>query len=429
MRTRPFPIACVLALSGAASAQNGPLPPVFRGVGDLPGGGYGSRALGVGRFEKPELIVGESLTADGWRAFTLTLRSPIEELPSLAPGDDFSTAVSIARTRVGFFEPPVVVGASGAAPSVGQAAAVRWSGTPLMPQGVGPATGAFATSLARAISDNGRVIVGDGLATPGGARAFRWSQATGLQGLGSLPASSPDGSTARGVSASGSVIVGSARNAALENVAIRWTDATGMVALGHLNTSGPRDSRALACSSDGAVIVGESTSPNGPLEAFRWASGGLVGLGDLPGGAFRSSALAVTAKGDKIVGWSEAADGERAFIWDAANGMRDLKALLTSQGFNTTGWDLTRANAISPRGTLIVGEGVNPIGHAEGWLFHNECYGDCNGDGRHTVNDYGCFQTRFSLGDMWCDCNGSGTLTVADFPCWKDGPLASGDCP
>lgn len=49
-------------------------------------------------------------------------------------------------------------------------------------------------------------------------------------------------------------------------------------------------------------------------EAFRWTSdGGMVGLGDLPGGRFDSFAIGVSADGSVIVGGGNIADGTEAF--------------------------------------------------------------------------------------------------------------------
>ena len=56
-------------------------------------------------------------------------------------------------------------------------------------------------------------------------------------------------------------------------------------------------------SADGSAVVG--TGPFAPpvIEAFLWTSeSGTVWLGDLPGGAFRSEAMGVSANGKVIVG-------------------------------------------------------------------------------------------------------------------------------
>ena len=47
------------------------------------------------------------------------------------------------------------------------------------------------------------------------------------------------------------------------------------------------------------------------------------------------------------------------------------------------------------------------------------CYPDCNNDGILTVADFGCFQTKFVVGDPYADCNGDGVRTVADFGCFQ----------
>jgi hypothetical protein len=47
------------------------------------------------------------------------------------------------------------------------------------------------------------------------------------------------------------------------------------------------------------------------------------------------------------------------------------------------------------------------------------CYADCNRDGALTVSDFGCYQTKFVLGDPYADCNGDGVRTVADFGCFQ----------
>ena len=57
-------------------------------------------------------------------------------------------------------------------------------------------------------------------------------------------------------------------------------------------------------SGDGSTTVGRGRSGSG-IEAFRQtAAGGLVGLGDLPGGNFESIALAVSNEGSTTVGVS-----------------------------------------------------------------------------------------------------------------------------
>ena len=47
------------------------------------------------------------------------------------------------------------------------------------------------------------------------------------------------------------------------------------------------------------------------------------------------------------------------------------------------------------------------------------CYPDCTADGMLTVADFGCFQTKFVLGEPYADCNADGGRTVADFGCFQ----------
>lgn len=47
------------------------------------------------------------------------------------------------------------------------------------------------------------------------------------------------------------------------------------------------------------------------------------------------------------------------------------------------------------------------------------CDADCNSDAVLTLADFGCFQTRFALGDPRADCNGDGVRDLADFGCFQ----------
>lgn len=94
----------------------------------------------------------------------------------------------------------------------------------------------------------------------------------------------------------------------------------------------------------------------------------MVGLGDLAGGAFDSEALAASGDGSIVVGQATSAAGTEAFIWDATNGMRNLKTVLTGLGLDLTGWTLTHARGISDDGLIICGEGTNPLGDTEAWV-------------------------------------------------------------
>jgi probable HAF family extracellular repeat protein len=123
-----------------------------------------------------------------------------------------------------------------------------------------------------------------------------------------------------------------------------------MLGLGDL-PGGVFSSSASGVSADGSVVVGTSVSAAGN-QAFRWiAASGMVGLGDLPGGAVRSAAYAVSADGEVVAGFSSStltgASYDEAFRW-TTNGMVGLGDL---PGGRTN----SQAFAMSADGTVIVG--------------------------------------------------------------------------
>ena len=135
-----------------------------------------------------------------------------------------------------------------------------------------------------------------------------------------------------------------------------------MVGLGDL-PGGKFKSAASAVSADGSVVVGWSNSASG-REAIRWTrEDGIVGLGDLPGGMFKSWATAVSADGLVVVGGSGPTNGGRAFVWTPASGMRNFKDVLENDFGLDVPWWPKRAYGISADGATIVG-----IGISKGWI-------------------------------------------------------------
>ncbi|MBB6051919.1 hypothetical protein [Armatimonas rosea] len=130
---------------------------------------------------------------------------------------------------------------------------------------------------------------------------------------------------------------------------------------------------ALAVSADGSVVVGNSTSGNvtgsNAGEAFRWTrASGMVGLGDLPGGFFRSSATAVSADGTVVAGIGDnAVSAARVFRWTQAGGMVNLGAPASSA--------ICWARGISADGTRIVGTTTLAAGVEYGACYWTEATG------------------------------------------------------
>lgn len=156
-------------------------------------------------------------------------------------------------------------------------------------------------------------------------------------------------SQALGISGDGTIVVG--ESSSVSGVqAFRWTKDTGMVGLGDL-PGGSYRSLARGISLDGSTIVGDSISGSG-VEAFKWTqSGGMVGLGDLSGGFFLSRARAVSADGQVIVGSSVSGSGAEAFRWTEDAGMVGLGDL-PGGIFNSEATD------VSSDGSVIIGDAM-----------------------------------------------------------------------
>ena len=79
----------------------------------------------------------------------------------------------------------------------------------------------------------------------------------------------------------------------------------------------------------------------------------------------------MSADGSVVVGFGVLSDSgvQAAFVWDSANGMRDLQNFLaTDLGLDLAGWSLEQAEAVSADGRTIVGYGTNPSGRTEAWI-------------------------------------------------------------
>jgi hypothetical protein len=293
-------------------------------------------------------------------------------------------------------------------------------------------------SIAIATNSDGSVIVGRGRSATND-RAVRWVNGTITQ----LPqvAGYDGGSTATGISPDGSVVFGYNTN----NFIYAYTGVIGFrlegesliglpdIAGGRLDTAtgnGPTSRNGLiipgrgvndsnfyqACYWNGAVLAalpslpggggyseGYGVSDNGLVivgvsrsgrsgqggvqgEACVWNAGLPLGLGNISGGTFEGIAWAANADGSRVVGQSNVGDLPVAFIWDNAKGMRNLKQVLTDNyGLNLTGWTLTRAQAMTPDGRTIVGQGTNPEGNTEAWVARNPLLKSELGDTSHPI--------------------------------------------
>jgi len=241
----------------------------------------------------------------------------------------------------------------------------------------------YTKSAAYDVSADGTVIVGESL-----GKAARWTLDEEPERLGGQEPHSVMrfSGTARGLSQDGQIIIGSLKRESPwgddfeDGQAVVWT--TGRYirrGLGHLKGFlGQPYGVAEAISSDGSVVVGYETwqvpgtddNPYSYNQAFRFDMRDLPepGVRDFPeqsvvqplGALFGGSSRAndISADGSIIVGES---DGH-AFIWDEANGIRNLKYVLETQyGLDLSNWKLTSANSISADGRTIVGDGVYTV--------------------------------------------------------------------
>lgn len=350
-----------VALLAAAAAPAAVTAPTFQGIGDLPGGSAFSAATAVSG--EGSVVVGTSSGSSGNQAVRWTRDGGLVGLGDLAGGSFSSAALGVSS------DGSVVVGRG--SPATGSEA-FRWTQAGGM-AGLGRFEGASVPfSEVRRVSANGTTAVGFSNVA-GGQRAFRWTQAAGLQDLGDL-AGGANSSSAFGVSPDGSAVTGTS-SAASGLEAFRWTQASGLQSAGTITGTAVVINGA---SEGGEFLAGSGRyaqpSQGGSMreEGILFSeAGGLVRLGDLPGGSFNSKAFAASADGSVVVGTSIGqTGGVEPFYWTAAGGMRPLRTVLEEDfglGPALAGWTLTSASGISADGRAMVGGGFGPNGE-EGWV-------------------------------------------------------------
>ena len=362
----------VLIIATAASMGNAQ-EASFEGVGDLPGGFFFSNSSGISR--DGLIVSGQSgsYRAPYGEATRYTNAGGLEALGTL-PGHTQAAAGGVSSTGTW------IVGLSVRDSEYTEA--FLWSESTGM-IGLGDVPGGISRSIARAVSRNGRVVVGGASVVIDGRRTgvpFRWTPQDGMERLTDLDGSKPSGN-ASDITPDGSVIVGSMGTDSGGAEGFRWTEAGGMVGLGDL-TGGVYGSGARAVSSDGRWIIGtaSSESPYGGTEsqAVRWNEfGEIEGLGFLPGDSFLgrySVAYDVSDDGRMIVGrayTSGFGGGEHAVLWTPNEGFRTIESILLKYGIDiqAEGWvRLSAATAISGDGRTITGTGsIRGLG-TQGWV-------------------------------------------------------------
>lgn len=357
---RWIPRAWLLVVAlGATSASAAPFFTPLGFANELIEDPY-SEALGVSR--DGSIVVGRSSTdRNDLRAVRWTAEEGLVPQPGVlisgdngvayGVSDDGSVLVGRTRDRNG---------------SQAQEGAV-WRNGEVTPVGVLPADRVF--SELRAVSADGTVAVGTS-ASGSDFDAVLWTEEGGLVSLGAFPGYGSKG--AFDVSADGRVVVGGAERADGAFEAFRWTEEGGFEGLGFLPGQSPAFSDAYAASSNGETVVG-TTYLEGDYVAMRWTrSGGMESLG-LPEGDWGwGYAVGVSANGQSVVGWLQTASeyDDVAFLWTASEGIRTLASVFDELALEHEGWSFEQATAISDDGRTIVGTGINPSGHYEGFLLY-----------------------------------------------------------
>ena len=335
---------------------------------------YGVNAVG-------DVVVGDANDDTSLRAFRWTEADGMIDLGTLWKEDGLSKGRSTAYgvNAVG----DVVVGEAEIAANVRRA--FRWTlnagsnteGTMIDLGTLWKVDGSSqGTSTAWGVNAIGDVVVGDAAIDANVKRAFRWTEADGMIDLGTLwkeDGLSKGRSTAYGVNAVGDVVVGEAEIAANVRRAFRWTLDAGsntqgtMTNLGTLRTDNGGLSYAFGVNASGDVVVGGADSGSG-LRAFRWTlnagsntQGTMTNLGTLrtdDNGYSYSSANAVNAAGDVVVGISASNDGSyRAFRWADRTGMQSIEDWLTANGVtvNPDAPKTLEAAGVNAAGDVVVG--------------------------------------------------------------------------
>jgi probable HAF family extracellular repeat protein len=190
-----------------------------------------------------------------------------------------------------------------------------------------PTAGVVAVggTSASAVSNDGRIIVGDALDSQRIEQAGIWVRGAEWRLLGSVvPNAAPCDSllsSAFDTSDDGKVVVGLAWNGCNFARAFRWEESTGMVDLG--STVEGRSSRANAVSGNGRMVLGWQEHTTGYRQGARWLDGRQTvfpGSGEF----FVGEARASNTDGSIIVGQycrgGDATD-QSAWVWTPAAGV------------------------------------------------------------------------------------------------------------
>ncbi len=245
--------------------------------------------------------------------------------------------------------PALAIGASLSLTCIAAAqVAINSLGRP--PAGVG---GTYLTSsIAKAISADGKTVVGTFYNTTGNQQAFCWSAATGMR---NTTNGNGEGGVAfvSGMSADASIVVGT-RGFSWESYrACVWANGNppfelskSVAGLGYAFHT-----YAAGVSADGRVIAGTASINNGPSGAVRWSAAGAIAL-TAGTGYVSSQGLAISGDASTVVGVVQQ-NGNRAMRWTESEGICEL-------GVASLGAINSEATAVNFSGSVIAGSYLDP---------------------------------------------------------------------
>jgi uncharacterized membrane protein len=238
------------------------------------------------------------------------------------------------------------------------------------------------TSAAVDTSEDGSVVIGFFTEPSNGGGTFRWTMAGGLQPL------DPTISSLTGVSRDSSILVGT-RVVAGVSAAFRWSVTGGFF---DFTPAEGTNTTALAMTSDASAVSGSGLF-SGAFRVFRWSTeqpatsqflrvpsaiteaGERVTVRGLSDNPERIACyVSVPGKEPKDENAEEKVGSACFGMWGSVSSPRtavyvsDLAATLLTLGVELDGWTLTRSNAISADGTILVGSGIDPDGNSQAWV-------------------------------------------------------------
>lgn len=215
----------------------------------------------------------------------------------------------------------------------------------------------YERSYADSVSGDGSIVVGRCAVGPfdAGGQAFRWTSATGMQGL---PPTRPGNvySEATGISRDGGTIVGFSYDSGGFSDAFTYTVAQGILTLPSLTNPPSTGTRASAVSPDGSIVVGVSGTGASPV---IWRNRQIMNLGVAPGWT-QGWPLAVSDDGSVVVGYFTGGSPQTGAVWTLAHGPQTLGSYLAGSGVPVP------AGVAFGASTGISGDGLTLVGTAGG---------------------------------------------------------------